>query len=72
VAVPLNDPTEMLQYYSVFFPKMFEITTEKVFHADDKYVLRLHGLSHNAFILPLATALGKIFGINFQPVVKTI
>jgi hypothetical protein len=24
-----------------FFPKMFEMTTEKVFHADDKYVLRL-------------------------------
>ena len=24
-----------------FFPKMFEMTTEKVFHADDNYVLRL-------------------------------
>ena len=24
-----------------FFPKMFEMTTKKVFHADDKYVLRL-------------------------------
>ena len=24
-----------------FFPKMFEMTTEKVFHGDDKYVLRL-------------------------------
>jgi hypothetical protein len=24
-----------------FFPKMFEITTEKVLHADEKYVLRL-------------------------------
>jgi hypothetical protein len=24
-----------------FFPKMFEMTTEKVFHADDKYVFRL-------------------------------
>ena len=24
-----------------FFQKMFEMTTEKVFHADDKYVLRL-------------------------------
>jgi hypothetical protein len=24
-----------------FFPKTFEMTTEKVFHADDKYVLRL-------------------------------
>ena len=24
-----------------FFPKMFELTTEKVFHADDKYALRL-------------------------------
>ena len=31
----------MLQYYSGFFPKMFEMTTEKVFRADDKYVLRL-------------------------------
>ena len=41
LAVPLNDPTEMLQYYSVFFPKMFELTTEKMFHADDKYALRL-------------------------------
>ena len=41
LAAPLNDPTEMLQYYSGFFPKMFEITTEEVFHADDKYALRL-------------------------------
>jgi hypothetical protein len=24
-----------------FVPKIFEMTTEKVFHADDKYVLRL-------------------------------
>jgi hypothetical protein len=31
----------MLQYYSGFFPKMFEMTIEKVFHADDKYVLKL-------------------------------
>jgi hypothetical protein len=41
LAVPLIVLTEMLQYYSVFPPKMFEMTTEKVFHADDKYVLRL-------------------------------
>jgi hypothetical protein len=35
LAVPLVDPTEMLHYYSGFFPKMFEMTTEKVFHADE-------------------------------------
>jgi hypothetical protein len=31
-----------------------------------------HGLALYAFILPLATARGKIFGIKCQPVVKTI
>ena len=31
-----------------------------------------HGLSLYAFIVPLATARGKIFGIKCQPVVKTI
>ena len=31
-----------------------------------------HGLSLYAFILPFATARGKIFGIKCQPVVKTI
>ena len=41
LAVTLIDQTEMLQQYSGFFPKMFEMTTKKVFHADDKYVLRL-------------------------------
>jgi hypothetical protein len=55
------------------------MTTEKVFHVDDKYVLKLpeaiylylycfyHGLSLYAFILPLATARGKIFGISANP-----
>ena len=39
LAVLFNDPTVTILFR--FFPKMFEMTTEKVFHADDKYVLRL-------------------------------